>query len=346
MTVKPNTYIRRITLFLMISFLGWTVPSALTAADTITWRAQSSIDTNSWGYKYQHKIFADRVNKNAKGRLVIKVFPPGAIVGAYEMFDAVKRNAIQVGMGIGGYNLKQIPEAAIEQGMPGTFASPDEAGDFINYYNLGEAYDLINASYQKNGTYLLPSFGYSPSVLILKKPIKDVASIKGLKIRGSGENQALIKNLGASPVTLAPSEVYMAMQTGTIDGVIFPSYTIGTFKLWDVAKGILGPAFSQSGTNIFVNLEEWNKLSEELKWIVTEAALYSSHYHKSALRENLKAIMNTAVKEHGVTIVNLEADEYQKLVQAALPILDEVAQKNETSAKLIALLKEFLEKRK
>ena len=339
--------VKRISLATMLTIFATVLTMMFfangTMAETkITWKAQAGMSTKSWSYKYQFKVFADRVNKNSGGRLEIKIFAPGTVVGAYEMFDAVRRNAIQVGMGVGGYNLKHVPEAGIEQGLPGTFDSTFDAMNFINFYKDGKVYDLINASYQEQGAYLLRSFGYSPQVIISKHPIKSVAEIKGLKIRASGELQALAKNLGASPVTLAPSEVAMAIQTGTIDGVIFPAYTIGTFKLWDVAKGLLGPSLGQTAGDIYINLEEWKKLPDDLKWLVEEAALYANGYYQSVIDKRIKEILKQAETEHGVTIVNMTPDDMQKVIKASKPIREKLAKKSQRAAEIVKLAEEYI----
>lgn len=308
----------------------------------IKWKAQAGMAATSWSYMYQYQKFVDLVNERSGGRLKIELFAPGAIVDAYEQFGAVQKKAIEVGMGVGGYNIKHVPEADIEQGLPGTFRDINEALDFISYYKDGAAYKILKEAYREKGAYLLNSFGYSPLVLISKKPLNSAAAIRGLKIRGSGANVDLIKNLGGSPVTLAPAEVFMALQTGTIDGVIFPSYTIGTMKLWDAAKGILGPSFGQTAGDIYVNLEVWNSLPNDLKWMVEASAIEANIFYQYTITREIGAILKEAESKHGVTIVNLPPAEYAKVLEASVPILDGAAKKSPKCAELIKLMKEYL----
>ena len=98
-------------------------------------------------------------------------------------------------------------------------------------------YQLLDAAYREKGCHLLRSLGPSHLSLISQTPVYTVEQIKGLKIKGSGAQPNLIKNLGAVPVTLAPAEHYMALQTGTVDGLIVPSYTIGTTHLLGCREG-------------------------------------------------------------------------------------------------------------
>ena len=297
---------------------------------------------NSWSYEYQFSKFAELVNDRSGGRLVIEVFPPGTIVDAYEQFGAVQRKAIEVGMCVGGYNLKQIPEAYIEQELFGTFSELEDFVDFYIYYKEGAVYQLLDAAYREKGCHLLRSLGPSHLALISQTPVYTVEQIKGLKIKGSGAEPNLIKNLGAVPVTLAPAEHYMALQTGTVDGLIVPSYTIGTTHLWDVGKGLLRPTLGQVAGNIYVNLEAFDSLSDDLKKIVEDAAEEAMMYYVETITRNLERMLEIAEKEHGVTIVTLPDEEYAKILKAAAPILDLAAGRSSRSAQIIKLMKEYL----
>ena len=326
------------TLLALMACAGESDPEA----GPIRWKAQAGMPANSWSYEYQFSKFAELVNERSGGRLVIEVFPPGTIVDAYEQFSAVQRKAIEVGMGVGGYNLKQIPEAYIEQGLFGTFLELEDVVDFYIHYKEGAVYKLLDAAYREKGCHLLRSLGPSHLSLISQTPIYSVAEIKGLKIKGSGAQPDLIKNLGAVPVTLAPAEHYMALQTGTVDGLIVPSYTIGTTHLWDVGKGLLRPTLGQVAGNIYVNVEAYDSLPDDLQEIVEDAAEEAMMYYVETITRNLEGMLETAEKEHGVTIVTLPDEEYAKILKAAAPILDLAAGRSSRSAQIIKLMKEYL----
>ena len=317
--------------------------NGLESADTtIRWRAQAGVPASSWLYQAHFMKFAELVNERSNGRLEIQIFPPGTIVDAYEQFNAVQKKAIDMGMGVGGYNVKQVPEAYIEQGLFGVFSTLEDFIDFYIHYKDGAVYELIDAAYREKGCHLLKSLGPSPLVFISREPLNTVQELKGLKIRGSGAAPDLITNLGAVPVTLAPAELYMALQTGTVDAVIMPNYTIGTLNLWDVAKGLMGPPFGQVAGDMYVNLEVYNDLSDDLKVIVEEAAEEAMHYYLETLSEKMDEILDLAEREHGVTIVTLPDEEYAKILEAAAPILDQTAARSPGSEKIIQLMREYL----
>ncbi len=317
------------------------------AVGPIKWKAQSGIVATSFGHLYQFKPFADIVNERSKGRLVIELFAPGAIVDAYEQFAAVRKGAVQVAMGVGGFNAKQVPEGDIEQGLPGTFGTTDAAFDFFMNYKDAAFYRLLDEAYREKGVHLLKSCGPINNVLISRQPIRSVDEIKGKKIRASGGGyEDLVKNLGAAPVQLAGAELFMALQTGTVDGVCYPDYGIGTMKFWDAAKGLLLPALGPSSNGICVNLEEYNRLPDDLKDIVEDAAVQSGHILMAGVKERAASILETAAKQYGVQIVTLPDAEFAKIRKAAEPVLDKAAAMTPRSAKLVALIREYLATKK
>ena len=341
--MKHTTKILPALALLMVALATMGCSDGLEPADTtIRWRAQSGVPASSWLYQDHFVKFAELVKERSQGRLEIQIFPPGTIVDAYEQFSAVQKKAIDMGMGVGGYNVKQVPEAYIEQGLFGVFSTLEDFIDFYIYYKDGAVYELIDAAYREKGCHLLKSLGPSPLVFISREPLHSVQELKGLKIRGSGAAPDLITNLGAVPVTLAPAELYMALQTGTVDGVIMPNYTIGTLNLWDVAKGLMGPPFGQVAGDMYVNLEVYNDLSDDLKVIVEEAAEEAMHYYLETLSAKMDEILDLAEREHGVTIVTLPDEEYAKILEAAAPILDQTAARSPGSEKIIQLMREYL----
>jgi tripartite ATP-independent transporter DctP family solute receptor len=73
-----------------------------------------------------------------------------------------------------------------------------------------------------------------------KMPIAHPADLKGLKIR-TMENpvhQATFEHFGATPTPMAWSEVFLALQQGTIDGQENPLVIIDTVKVYEVQKYI------------------------------------------------------------------------------------------------------------
>lgn len=105
-----------------------------------------------------------------------------------------------------------------------------------------------------------------------KKEIKSLADFKGLKVRVGGYLPTLgIKALGASPVTIAGSELAPAMMAGTIDAVLTSlgyGYSIGLAK---VSKFYTLTPLSPTWTAVTVmNKKSFEALPKDLQQVVLD----------------------------------------------------------------------------
>ena len=69
--------------------IGFPSVMRLSAAETVKIKMQTAWDAGTLGF-VKFKQFCDHVGEITEGKLVVEGFPAGAIVGTFEMFDAVK----------------------------------------------------------------------------------------------------------------------------------------------------------------------------------------------------------------------------------------------------------------
>jgi TRAP-type C4-dicarboxylate transport system substrate-binding protein len=71
------------------------------------------------------------------------------------------------------------------------------------------------------------------------KPLVTPDDAKGMKVRGgSREVDMMLKDAGASVISLPSNEIYAAMQTGAMDAAITSSTSLISFRLEEVAKAL------------------------------------------------------------------------------------------------------------
>ncbi len=111
---------------------------------------------------------------------------------------------------------------------------------------------------------VLTLWPFGPQVFFCNKPIKSAADFKGLKVRSfTPTMSAMLQQLGATPVSLAFSEVYSSLGNGVVDcGVTSPNS--GNSGKWpEVTQYFYPLAISGSVQGHFVSLAFWNKLSAD-----------------------------------------------------------------------------------
>ena len=100
--------------------------------------------------------------------------------------------------------------------------------------------------------------------MILKSgAIEAPKDFQGKKILSGGSTMSFaIKSLGSSPVEIPVSDMYMAVQQGTVDGVVLALASVKPYKLEEVAKSMTTNAHLGSASGIWaMDLATWNKMS-------------------------------------------------------------------------------------
>ncbi|MEE2998912.1 MAG: TRAP transporter substrate-binding protein DctP [Pseudomonadota bacterium] len=116
------------------------------------------------------------------------------------------------------------------------------------------------------GTHLVGSFVLTPNIIhSLKKPLKTVADLKGIKTRASpGLAVKVLNALGAVPVASGPFKIFTLASTGVVDAVSVPAHGLFAFKIMPYVKyttrikgGLTNTSFS-----FLINGKKWDGLSK------------------------------------------------------------------------------------
>ncbi len=150
--------------------------------------------------------------------------------------------------------------------------------------------------------------------LYLLKPIKS-ADLKGLNIRVSPNQLQAIKTLGANPVVIPPTEVYVALERHVVDGYCWPSVGIRDWG-WDkVTRYVVDPGFFKVPNPLLINLKSWNKLPRKLQDILNEAAVEGKK--TVALFADLLKAERPILQKQGIETIVLPQAEKDKFLTAA-----------------------------
>lgn len=140
-----------------------------------------------------------------------------------------------------------------------------------------EAVDAVREAFdarlqERFNAKLMTLWPFGPQMMFCNGDIDGVEDLAGKKVRVFTPSMSrLVEGLGATPVTLQFSEVYLALQRGVADcGVTAPS--AGNNGKWPEVTDTFVPlplAYSVQGH--FMNLDTWNGFSEAQQRELTEA---------------------------------------------------------------------------
>lgn len=212
--------------------------------------------------------FCDSVRLASAGRLNIKPFSAGELVPAMQTFDAVSKGSAQVGHDWPGYwkgkNEAFVAFASVPFGL-------DAEGYNIWLYEKG-GLKMMQDLYGKFGLFALPGGQCGQEMgLFSNKRATKMSDFKGLRVRTPGWYMDIMNILGASVSPLPGGEVYLALERGVIDAAEFSSPAINyPMGFDDITKYVIQPGVHQPGIQcgLFFNQKAYNKLPEDLKWII------------------------------------------------------------------------------
>lgn len=160
---------------------------------------------------------------------------------------------------------------------------------------------------QNVGLKILTTWRYGIRHTITKKPVNAVSDLKGKKIRVPNQT-ILIKvfeSLGATPTPMAMSDIYTALQQGTIDGAENPLPVILNGAYQEVAKNLVLDAHTYDMTCWIMGADFFHTLTEEQQDILMEcgdeAGVFNSRQIEKADEEALEALKAAGVKVSDLT---------------------------------------------
>jgi tripartite ATP-independent transporter DctP family solute receptor len=213
---------------------------------------------------------ADRIAKESKGRVEIKIFPNNQLGGDTDMLAQVRSGGIDFFTPSALVIATLVPVAAIN-------ATGFAFADYGQVWNAmdGKVGAHVRAAIGKMRLYAFEKMwdnGFR-QMTSSKGPITSAKDMDGLKIRVpvSPLSVSMFKALGASPASLQFSEVYSALQTKIVDAQENPLPIIQVAKLFEVQKHCSLSNHIWDGFWFIANGRMWDSLPADLKPIVANA---------------------------------------------------------------------------
>jgi len=248
--------------------LGLGASMATFAADH-NWRF-ANLYGRGTAYGQVYENLAKNINIMSNGRISVQVLYSGEGIGTTGILNAVKSGLISMGAPFQSMHAGELPVGVVEIGLPG---GTDDVGELSTLFHEKGWGEVLKEAYGSQKMVWLDPYIQPPVYIITKKEIKSVEDFKGLKIRAPGAYGKFLRNLGASPVSLAWSEIYTSLATGIIDGSIGSNmidHRDGNHV--EVAKYMYPlPLAGAQVLPIVVNQKAWRKLSPDLQAIVKAA---------------------------------------------------------------------------
>jgi tripartite ATP-independent transporter DctP family solute receptor len=197
------------------------------------------------------KQMGSQLSEQTKGRLGVRVYPSGSLGTEKDNIEQLK---------IGGLDMMRIHISTLNSVVPETMATVlpfvFRSTDHMRKALDGPIGDEILAAMETQGLVGLAFYDSGArSIYTAKKPIKNLADMKGLKLRVPQSDLfvAMIEAANANPTPMPYGEVYTALKTGIVDGAEnnWPSFESSRHfeaaKYYNLSEHSLAPAVLNVG---------------------------------------------------------------------------------------------------
>lgn len=277
-------------------------------------------NTSTW-FKAAEQ-FAKEVEKESDGRIKIKVYPNEQLSGgdSGKAVEGLAKGTIDF-----TYNSTIIYSILNDRlgvvSAPFLFSDLDAVDEKLN----GEAGEEIKKILREIGVEPL-GFGQNGfrQVTNSKVAIKSPKDIEGLKIRIPGIKMYtdLWTELGADPTTMTFSEVFTALQQGTIDGQENPVDVISSSKLNEVQGHMTMWNYSYDPLILGMNKKKFDSLSDGDKKIIQTAADNANKFQIEQARK-LEEEQIKALEEAGMKLYYPTDEELAQFKEISQPVYDQ-----------------------
>lgn len=259
------------------------------------------------------KVFKETLESVSGGNITVECYDSGTLYGQDTETDAIKN---------GDVDMIYSSASWLTDGSP--WISMFTAGYIFQSYD--HMTNVMNGDIGKQvfqrvadeqgilplGCYYL---GTRQVSLSEDKEIKTPADLNGINLRMPNSDAWVFlgKAMGANPTAIAFNDLYLALQTGTVDGQDNPLPTVQSAKFYEVQKSISLTNHLVDSVWPTINVNTWNKLTDTQKGWVMEAVEAG---RKACDEQNLKteAEVQDFLREKGLAIYEADVSAFAKHV--------------------------------
>ena len=206
------------------------------------------------------------------GDVEVEVFPAGAQIGGFEVYDAVSSGAFEMGHTASYYYIGKDPAQAFFTSMPfGLNAQQNNA-----WFYGGNGQSLWNELNEQDNLIAFPAGNTGVQMGgWFNKEINSADDLQGLTMRIPGLGGQVMDRAGANVQVIPGGEIYLALERGAIDATEWVGpYDDEILGFNKVAQYYYGPGWHEPGPTLgtYVNLDTYNSLPTDVQDAIQQAS--------------------------------------------------------------------------
>ncbi|WP_156289733.1 TRAP transporter substrate-binding protein [Oceanobacillus salinisoli] len=287
--------------------------------------------------------FAELVEEKSNGEIVIETFHDALLGSDREVIESAQKGSLAFASS-STPNMTSFTNYFTAWDLPYIFENKEEVYTAID----GEPGDIVRKEMEPFGFKVIffPDYGFRQIVNNVR-PVEVPEDMEGLKVRTTNSRieQADFEQYGSNPTPVAWSEVFTALQQGTVEAE-GNSYSL----LWDSKhQEVLDYAtevnYNYSSDIVVMNLDKFNGLSEEHQEIIMEAGEEATEWQRKLANEREEEAKQQFI-DYGIEVYEPTEEEMREWKQVVEPVWDTFVREGFAEPEYVEIILDTLGKTK
>ncbi|MGM0562628.1 MAG: DctP family TRAP transporter solute-binding subunit [Pseudomonadota bacterium] len=285
----------------LLALAAMQIPAA--AAEVTLRLGWPTADSETDPYAIAAHYFAEELENEAPGEFDVRFFPSNELGNETEMLEGMQLGTLEAGV-ITATQIASISSAFQLIDLPFIFKDNEQARQVLD----GEVGTMILDTLEPEG---IVGLGFVEAgfrnTINNKRPVSTPDDMEGIRLRVQPFDIYLdsFEKFGADPIPMEWSEVFTAVQQGTIDGLEIPLSVIYANNFPDVTQYLSMTQHVYNAPALLLSKQTFDQLSDELKQAVQRAAETTIERQRETVGAN-NAEMVSRIEEAGMEVNEVE----------------------------------------
>lgn len=281
---------------------SWSVPTATADPINLTYANFPPAPTFPC---VQMERWVKEVEKRTNGKVKIKTFPGGTLLGAKPMFDGVVKGVADIGCLATAYQpgrFKLFQAMDLPVGFPNAEVASAVMWDLYAKYKPESFKDVK----------VITLFTCATAQILSKKAVRNLDDLKGLKLRAAGTGVKIMNALGAAAVGMPQSEVPEALQKGVVHGNVTSMDVLKDMKYAEYCPFVTIADLWVVPFAVVMNKKKWESLPKDVQKVIDDLGKEQAVWTGKYVDKHAQEAKAWSQKEHKVEFIELTAEQKAK----------------------------------
>lgn len=309
----------------VLGAVGATAMAALCAtsafAEEVTLKLHQFLPAQANVPKLILDVWADKVEASSNGEIKIDRYPSMQLGGKPpELMDQAIDGVVDIIWTVVGYTPGRYPSTEVFE-LP--FMMTNARATSHAYWEMFDAH-MKDTEFQD--VKILGTWVHGPGMIHTSDPIETPGDLQGVKIRGGGRSvNALLSELGATPVGMPVPAIPEALSKGVIDGTTIPWEVTTALKVPELVENhteFTGKALYTLTFVLAMNKEKYESLTDAQRAAIDSNSGLEFSVFAGGVMEDNDAPAREFALDNGNNVITLDADQTAEWRELAQPVYD------------------------